>query len=592
MKLGNKIRIFFLLVTVFSMVPVKAVDWTGKKVSICGDSYSAFGTNQHYPGRTDVRSESQMWWAQVISHFGGELEVNGSRSGSAISYTYGVCPSIPYLAQDGKLGNPDIIMVMGGLNDFWMLGVDEATFRVKVNAFFDLLDAGYARAEKIFVLNKIHSNVDAKWGLAPMYRNVLRELSRSRGYRIVDLEGYMGIGDGDFDSPEYPHPTLQGQTKIAQRVISSLENDKDYIRMLDCLEMDNSGYMVTDYVPNLATTEIMVRMRIFDGGIAETNVLYYASGYAAGNENASNVLSLVWSSGGIRYLNSTDGGLTNVGPKLSVTPDADGDVVEVVTVGNTMTVGEYSLASHAVASNVQASGNLVIGAMREGGSPGAAFVGMGPKKIYNIRIKENGIVVRDYVPALNLEGKATLYDKVTGVCLGVYGGGDFNALDFDEGPYANYSQYRAYANLYEAYAAANSGEVIVVRDNPSEVLSITGRVDVAIDTRGFANIEMLSPSIEYKVFRNGTVYYIGKNDDLIPRFACNTISDLFVPVNGKLKLHIGNVLAGCTYSVYVTTNLNDEWHMVGEGFERADFEVDAPSGARSFFIKAVVRKNE
>ena len=576
----------------FSTMSVVAVDWTGKKISISGDSYSAFDTNQHYPGKTDVRSESQMWWAQVIAHFGGELEVNGSRSGSAISYTYGVCKSIPYLAQDGKLGNPDIIMIMGGLNDFWVLGIDESTFRTKVNVFFNLLDSEYTNAEKIVILNKIHSNDDYKWGLAPMYRNVLRERARSYGYRVIDLEGYIGMEDGDTDTPEYPHPTRQGQAKIAQRVISALEHpDADYSRLLDYLEMDGSGYMVTDYVPNLQTTELTVKLRIGDGGIDETNVLYYASGYTAGNENASNVLSLVWSSGGIRYLNSTDGGLTNIGPKLSVTPDHDSGIVETVTVGNTMTVGEYSLASHVTASNVQASGNLVIGAMREGGSPGSAFVGMGPKKIYNVKIRENGVVVRDYYPALNLEGKATLYDKVTGTCLAVYGGGSFTALDF-EGAYVNYSQYRAYEDLQEAYAAANAGEMITIKENPVEMVSVTGRVDVTIDTGGFENVEMITPSRQYKVFKNGSVLYLGNNDDIIPRFVCEKLSDLFVPVNGKLNLHIGNILAGCTYSVYVTTDLKGEWRLVGEGFERADFEVDAPTGSPSFFIKAVVRGDE
>lgn len=584
-------QIVCMAVVSFGVMSSWAVDWSGKKISISGDSYSAFGTNQQYPGKTDVKNQSQMWWSQVISYFGGELEVNGSWSGSAISYDYSVCPSFPTLARDGGLGDPDIIMIMGGLNDFWVLGVNEATFRTKVNAFFNLLDAGYPQAEKIVIINKIHSNMDAKWGLAPMYRNVLRELSGDRGYKVVDLEGHIGVGDGDFDTPEYPHPTKQGQAKIAQRVISALENAPlDYLRQLDYLEMDGAGYMVTDYVPNLRTTEITVRMRIFDGGINETNVLFYASGYTAGNEEASNVYSLVWSSGGIRYLNSTDGGLTSVGPKLSVTPDQDGSVVDVVVAGNTMRIGEYSLASYSVAPNVQASGNLVIGAMREGGAPGSGFVGMGPKKIYNIKIKENGLVVRDYYPVLNLEGKATLCDMETGMCLGVYGGGTFRALDFD-GAYVNYNQYRAYEDFYEAYAAANVGETVTIKENPAEMLSITGRLNVAIDTSGFSNVEVLAPDIWHRVFRDGTVYCVGRNDDLMPKFAYEKLSDLFVPVDGKLRLHIVNVAEGFVYAVYVRESLTaGEWRKIGEGLERADFEVDAPVGANSFFIKATIKE--
>ena len=574
------------------VLSVVAEDWTGKKVSISGDSYSAFGTNQHYPGKTDVRSTGQMWWSQVISHFGGTLEVNGSRAGSAISYTYGVCPSIPYLAQDGNLGDPDIIMVMGGLNDFWVLAIDKSTFRTRANLFFNMLDSEYPSAEKIVILNKIHSNVDAKWGLAPMYRNVLRELAKGRGYRVVDLEGYVGMADGDFDTPEYPHPTRQGHAKIAQRVISALENwPFDYSRLLDTLEMDGCGYMVTDYVPNLKSSEISVTMRRFDQEEGETNVLFYASGYTAGSEDAGNMVSLVWRDGGIRYLNSTDSGLTNVAPRVGLAPEHDDNVVEIVTCGNTLSVGEYSLSSRFDASNVLASGNMVIGAMREGGSLLACFTGMAPKRIYGIKVRENGVVVRDYCPALNLEGKATLYDKVTGTCLGIYGGDGFRAVDFD-GPYVNYSQYRAYDDFYEAYAAANPGETVVFREEPGETLSVTGRLDVAIDTRGLGDIEIVAPSMIYKIFKDGSVYRMGRNEDIIPRFACEKVSDLFVPVAGKLRLHIMNVVVGCTYSVYVARDLKGPWQKIGEGLEKADFEVDAPVDAKSFFIKAVMRCDE
>ena len=582
-----------LLGALFGVLSTVAADWTGKKVSISGDSYSAFGTNQHYPGKTDVRNESQMWWSQVIAHFGGELEVNGARSGSAITRTYGVCPSLLYLAQEGRLGNPDIVLVMGGLNDFWVLGVNETTFRSKVNLFFNCLDSEYAGAEKIVILNKIHSNVDARWGLAPMYRNVLRGLAKGRGYRVVDLEGYVGMGDGDFDTPEYPHPTRQGQAKIARRVISALENwPLDYSRLLDTLEMDGSGYMVTDHVPNLKKTEVSVAMRRFGSETEGTNVLYYASGYTAGAEDAGCMMSLAWYDGGVRSLNSTDGGITNVAPRVGLTPELDGNAVEITTAGNTLKVGEYALASHLAASNVQASGNMVIGAMRDGGSPSAGFVGMAPKKIYGIKIRENGAVVRDYCPALNLEGKATLYDKVTGTCLAVYGGGEFRAVDFD-GAYVNYAQYRAYGDFYEAYAAANPGETITVKENPGEMLSVTGRMDVAIDTGGFGNVAMLTPDDGHRVYRRGTVFYLGRSEEVEPRLECENVSDLFVPVDGKLRLRIANVAAGFTYAVYVTEDLSGgQWRKIGEGLERSDFEVDAPVGAKEFFIKTVVREEE
>ena len=51
-------RYFSFWMSVFVAMAVGAVDWRGKKISIAGDSYSAFGTNQQYPGKTDVGSES------------------------------------------------------------------------------------------------------------------------------------------------------------------------------------------------------------------------------------------------------------------------------------------------------------------------------------------------------------------------------------------------------------------------------------------------------------------------------------------------------------------------------------------------------
>ena len=78
-----------------------------------------------------------------------------------------------------------------------------------------------------------------------------------------------------------------------------------------------------------------------------------------------------------------------------------------------------------------------------------------------------------------------------------------------------------------------------------------------------------------------------------PKFACEKISDLFVPEDGKLRLHIANVATGFIYAVYVTTDLSSgQWTKIGEGLERAYFEVDAPTGAKSFFIKAVASESK
>lgn len=53
----------------------------GLSVSISGDRYSTFGgwhgsIHYHYPGQTDVKHESQMWWSQVVQEFGSSQEPN------------------------------------------------------------------------------------------------------------------------------------------------------------------------------------------------------------------------------------------------------------------------------------------------------------------------------------------------------------------------------------------------------------------------------------------------------------------------------------------------------------------------------------
>ena len=104
---------------------------------------------------------------------------------------------------------------------------------------------------------------------------------------------------------------------------------------------------------------------------------------------------------------------------------------------------------------------------------------------------------------------------------------------------------------------------------------------------------MLSPDPQYYVFRRGSEFYIGDADHLTPRFVCDKLLDLFIPVDGKLRLRIANVAAGFVYSVYVTEDVvNGPWRKVGEGLEKADFEVGAPVDAKSFFIKAVMRCDE
>lgn len=366
------VQTFFWVIFFTSEVFAGEIDWHGKKVSIVGDSYSAYKDTpgclgSYYPGKTTVQKLQDMWWSRVISEFGGELEKNCSQAGSDITVTWGLAQSFLYRAKDGQLGNPDIILIMGGLNDFWLHDKYRNSFKNGVDRFFDCLDTEYSAAEKILVLNKIHQHIDYRWGLAPHYRKVLRDSAYKRGYKIVDLEGWLGLKDDDFDARTTQHPTMQGQRKIADCVISSLKSESKYCRLLDSLSLDGRGYMLTDYVPNMKTATIEVYSRQSQYDCLFTNVLYSTSGFVALTNGLDRSFSLMWRNGSLRYAISLDSGQNNLGPRFGISPEESDAVVHTETKGMGFSLDGFSLSSVGEIQSVDASGSLVIGAIRNQG---------------------------------------------------------------------------------------------------------------------------------------------------------------------------------------------------------------------------------
>lgn len=416
---------------------------------------------------------------------------------------------------------------------------------------------------------------------------MLRDLASERGYRLVDLEGWLGLTDDDFDAKTTLHPTLQGQRKIADCVIASLKSESKYSRLLDSMSMDDSGYMLTDYVPNMRTTRIDVYSRQAQSDCLGTNVLYSTSGFVSLTNGVERSFSLMWRNGSLRYTVSLDGGQNNLGPRFGISPEESDDVVHTETEGKELILDGFPLAGAGDVQSVAASGSLVIGAIRDQES--SDYSGMGRKTIYRIVVREGDEIVHEYVPCLDLQGRATLYDKVDDCCLAVYGGGQFSVYDFD-GTYVNYRLYKSYEDLNTAYDEAEVGDTIHLLRQPDYFVSVTGRVDVAIDTRGFGNVSMLSPTSLYMVARNGDVLSLVEVDNTTPRFKCSSVSELFTPIDWKLKFHIDNIIEGCYYNVYYAYDINGPWTQLGDGFEleRADYEMPAPDTDR-FFVKTVVK---
>ena len=122
-------------------------NYSGKKVSILGDSISTFaatsekvdgaaaaGCTTNYPGNkvqysnSDVVSVSLTWWGEVLEKLNMKLGINESWAGSTIGYNSNETAGGKYTADNclcsatrighlGENGTPDIIIVFGGTND-------------------------------------------------------------------------------------------------------------------------------------------------------------------------------------------------------------------------------------------------------------------------------------------------------------------------------------------------------------------------------------------------------------------------------------------------------------------------------------------
>lgn len=104
------------------------MDTSKPKISVLGDSistyegYQPYGYSVYY--RDDrlydngLKSVNDTWWMQVIGALGGELEVNGSFSGSMVAgYSFpSACSDERCFALEGS-DPPDLILIYMGTND-------------------------------------------------------------------------------------------------------------------------------------------------------------------------------------------------------------------------------------------------------------------------------------------------------------------------------------------------------------------------------------------------------------------------------------------------------------------------------------------
>ena len=124
--------LFFVLLCIFSnLFEVSAQT----KISVLGDSYSTFkgyinpDTNKSWYGIergeklvNDVTKVEETWWMLLADKMNATLERNNSYSGSTIchtGYSKKDFSDRSFISRIHNLGNPDIILILGGTNDAW-----------------------------------------------------------------------------------------------------------------------------------------------------------------------------------------------------------------------------------------------------------------------------------------------------------------------------------------------------------------------------------------------------------------------------------------------------------------------------------------
>lgn len=224
----------------------------GKTISIIGDSISTYdgyipeGNETYYP-RYGIDNVNKTWWKMLIDELGLNLIVNQSWSGSRITNVSNGT-RIPFIDESrlGSLGSPDIIIVEGGLNDYWQsspssLGefiketnpatFDKSVFRQAYQYLCYELQKRYP-ASDIFICvpsqtNKygLFSNNPVGWSLLDLH-NTVRECADFYGLKVIDLSK-CGINQQTMDiyTGDGIHPNDKGAVIFKEYVKKCLINN-------------------------------------------------------------------------------------------------------------------------------------------------------------------------------------------------------------------------------------------------------------------------------------------------------------------------------------------------------------------------------
>ncbi len=222
---------YLALTAIFISLAVSASAQPAKTVAILGDSYSTFYGfipddqpswyyHQIEAERSDVNDVRQTWWWKFIKEGGFKLGVNDSYSGATVSY-YGYndedYTDRSFITRATRLGNPDIILVFGAINDSWT-GVRMGEYRYEDITRADLFTYRPALAMLFQTLQDHYPNVEIYFILSDELREELDEstITICKHYDIpcICLENI---------EKRAGHPTIKGMSSIASQVLKHVK---------------------------------------------------------------------------------------------------------------------------------------------------------------------------------------------------------------------------------------------------------------------------------------------------------------------------------------------------------------------------------